>query len=132
MKVRNGFVSNSSSSSFIVVIKNNESLENNLNKILDETFKNKKDSLFYRNSIIMVDTISNNITCKGIEEIFNCYVVDNLEELKEDVPSVYRNIIKYKEQIDNQQYQVCMVNIDYDELVDIDDYEDNYIKIMEL
>ena len=80
MKVRTGFVSNSSSSSFIVAIKNGSEITPE--KLL-KAFKVGKDSIFYTCAKRMAELLSqgDNMTEK---EILEDWGVDSIKELEEE------------------------------------------------
>jgi hypothetical protein len=71
MKIRNGFVSNSSSSSFIVTMKNGEKMTKEL---LMETFDVKKTSPLYSFANELSDWIMKNVEKQDVSDIYEKYV----------------------------------------------------------
>jgi len=71
MKIRNGFVSNSSSSSFVVIVKNGEELKN---ENLMEIFDVKESSPLYSFAKDLANWISNNVKEMDIKEIHDNFV----------------------------------------------------------
>lgn len=90
MKIRNGFVSNSSSSSFIVIMKNGEKMSK---EILIELFDIKENSILFGFADKLSDWMMSNIKEQNIEDIYRNYVGDpkgkSTEELIDDFFNEY-------------------------------------------
>lgn len=81
MKTRIGFVSNSSSSSFVIVSKNG-----NLNaKKLIKAFDVGEQSPLYDLVCEMAKTLVDNSKKTTLEELYDYYGADNIKDLPEDV-----------------------------------------------
>jgi len=80
MKIRNGFVSNSSSSSFIIGVKKGNMNKTNLMKI----FKIEKDSVLYSFAESLVEFIVNDVSAYTMEEYLHDMCYDSIEALLED------------------------------------------------
>ncbi len=82
MKMRNGFVSNSSSSSFVVMCKGN--LKTELDAVVEDVKKIKSPFGFGKIAEQIVDTLVNRVTeYKTVAEILNefCYDEEEIEEI---------------------------------------------------
>ncbi len=80
MKFRNGFVSNSSSSSFIVTMKNGEKMTK---EILMNVFDVKKNSPLYKFAKDLSDWVMKNVKEQSIKDIHDDYFGSN-KKLSED------------------------------------------------
>lgn len=109
MKIRNGFVSNSSSSSFIVTMKNGEKMTK---QTLLEAFDVKETSPLYKFAEELSDWIISNVEEKDIAGIYEEYVYsDNsdslttekmIEEIIEDYSGIDRENL---EKIASKEYR---------------------------
>ena len=96
MKVRNGFVSNSSSSSFIVTIKNGEKISKN---ILMKLFDLDEKSILFNFANELSDWMINNLKEMSIKDIFENYCdsgknLSDEEMIDEIIEQGYPNISK--------------------------------------
>jgi hypothetical protein len=108
MKVRNGFVSNSSSSSFIVIVKSYKKISNNM---LMKLFDLNENSILYGFASELSDWMLEHLKEMTIKDIFNnyCYSEDkNLSEedmidiiINESYPVVAKEDL---EKIKNKEY----------------------------
>lgn len=107
MKVRNGFVSNSSSSSFIVTMKNGEKMTK---KTLLEAFDVKETSPLFSFANELSDWIINNVKERNITGIYEDYVggskgkqIDEMiDSIIEDYGGMDREIL---EKIVSEEYR---------------------------
>jgi len=109
MKIRNGFVSNSSSSSFIVLIKNDQKISNNM---LMKLFDLKENSILCGFASELSNWMLENLKEMTIKDIFNnyCYSEDkNLSEedminiiINDSCPDISREEL---EKIKNKEYR---------------------------
>jgi hypothetical protein len=81
MKIRNGFVSNSSSSSFVVILKNGEELKKDN---LIDVFGVDRTSPMYGITESIVDWIVDNLEKMSIEAIFDNYCWSDVEITTEE------------------------------------------------
>jgi len=81
MKIRNGFVSNSSSSSFVVLIKNGEKMTK---EMLNDLFDIKENSILFGFSNILSNWILNNVKELSIKDIFDNYSWSEDKNLSEE------------------------------------------------
>lgn len=99
MKVRSGFVSNSSSSSFIVTMKNGEKMTK---ETLLEAFDVKETSPLYKFAVELSDWIIGNVEEKTVVGIYEDYIggskgksIDEMiEEITEDYGSMDRELLE--------------------------------------
>lgn len=82
MKIRNGFVSNSSSSSFVVIMKNNDKMTEE--KLLEVFDVNEKSPL-YSFAKDLSHWIMNNVKEHGIEDIYRDYVGNPKDKTTEEM-----------------------------------------------
>ena len=109
MKIRNGFVSNSSSSSFIVLIKNDQKISKNM---LMKLFDLKENSILCGFASELSNWMLENLKEMTIKDIFNnyCYSEDkNLSEedminiiINDSYPDISREEL---EKIKNKEYR---------------------------
>jgi len=107
MKLRNGFVSNSSSSSFIVIMKNGKEMTKN---VLLEVFDVKKTSPLYSFAKNLSKWIINNVEEKDIKDIYEDYVGDpdgkTIDEMIEEIVEDYGGMNKEElEKIASKEYR---------------------------
>jgi len=88
MKIRIGYVSNSSSSSFIIVSKKGELTKE---KLL-EMFKVPKESLLYQVAVEFADILIQNSNKASLKEILDDYGVEDIE----DLPKYQQEALKIK------------------------------------
>ena len=105
MKVRNGFVSNSSSSSFVVIMKNGKKLTK---KTLLEVFDVKETSPIYSFADGLAEWMSRNVEQMNIKEIHDNFCggddksdEEMIEEIIEDYGAISREDL---EKIKNKEY----------------------------
>lgn len=119
MKTRNGFVSNSSSSSF--VIGSDRELSEDL---LIELFKVPGDSLMYPMTEELSEIITKNSEKVSLREILNDYCVDNISDLPKNYEKAFKKEFTYRgwasdETRRGMEVALCYMNLNYesDELV---------------
>ncbi len=134
MKIRNGFVSNSSSSSFMITMKNNKELTK---KNIMEVLNVNEDSFFYNIAIEIADVFVQNIELSNIDDLFEYYgylnksdptFKEKIEHLaeensflnKETLENINNNKIKYYiGNISNEdggiESALCSMNIQYED-----------------
>ena len=121
MKIRNGFVSNSSSSSFLIISKNSELTTD----ILMDSFKIDKESPLYSVAKDIAKDLKA-LSIKYTKDDFLKEFANSEKELEEDYPSLYEI---YKK-IDSSIYYAICDDIDYPLLYSLNiDYEDDNILI---
>jgi len=110
MKIRHGFVSNSSSSSFIIGIKDNKDFDEGLTKdALIKVFGVERTSLLYNLSVGISEYISEHADEQTIQSLLNDYGYDTVEELMENIEAA--NLI-------NDGYKVYTLSASYNETDD--------------
>jgi hypothetical protein len=107
MKTRNGFVSNSSSSSFIVIMKNRKELSK---EYLLETFGVNEKSPLYGFAEDLANWIVNNVELQSIKDLYHNYIGGSnkknptedemIEEILEDYGGVNKKLLQ---QIKNKE-----------------------------
>lgn len=108
MKLRNGFVSNSSSSSFVVTMKNGEKMTK---EILMEIFDVKKTSPLYKFAKDLTKWIINNVKEMDIKDIYENYIGNKErtltdEEMIEEIVADYGGMNKKElEKIARKEYR---------------------------
>jgi hypothetical protein len=121
MKIRNGFVSNSSSSSFLIISKNGELTTD----ILMESFKIDKESPLYNVAKDIAKDLKS-LSRKYTKDDFLKEFANSEKDFEEDYPSLYEI---YKK-IDSSIYYAICDDVDYPLLYSLNiDYEDNNILI---
>ncbi|MCK9416303.1 hypothetical protein M0Q97_06565 [Candidatus Dojkabacteria bacterium] len=121
MKIRNGFVSNSSSSSFMIISKNGELTTN----ILMKSFKIDKESPLYNVAKDIAKDLKS-LSRKYTKDDFLKEFANSEKDLEEDYPSLYEI---YKK-IDYHIYYAMCDDVDYPLLYNLNiDYEDDNILI---
>jgi hypothetical protein len=121
MKIRNGFVSNSSSSSFLIISKNGELTTD----ILMESFKIDKESPLYNVAKDIAKDLKS-LSRKYTKDDFLKEFANSEKDFEEDYPSLYEI---YKK-IDSSIYYAICDDVDYPLLYSLNiDYEDDNILI---
>jgi len=124
MKVRTGFVSNSSSSSFIIISKGSKTIAEVLQDRLNEEFKDNENSLFYKSSEDMINTIIHNIEDSNLDTLLSNFCCKSLEELHDEFKSLYDLIKKYEA----EEFQIASFMIDWEHNFSIN-FEDDTLLI---
>jgi len=107
MKIRNGFVSNSSSSSFIIVMKNNQKLTK---ESLIESFEVSEKSPLFGFAENLAKFLANEATELTIDKLYNNYISstnkpvdEEINELVNEISFIDRNMM---ESIKNDKIKV--------------------------
>ena len=125
MKIRNGFVSNSSSSSFLIISKNGELTKD----MLMTAFAISEKSPLYPMAKQMADEMVNSCEEYTVEDYMDNYMGYTEEEYKENYPEQYETI----EQVKEHNWKIYMGSADscdQPSLCEMElNYEDDNIKI---
>ena len=120
MKIRNGFVSNSSSSSFIIVCKNVELSSN----ILMNAFDIEKDSQIYNIVKTVMKILIDNIDITSVDDYMKEFYYNTEKDFEERNPKDF-NFLK---KIRDNKWEFHKGEIDKYKMYDFDiDYEDDNI-----
>lgn len=120
MKIRNGFVSNSSSSSFIIVCKNVELSSN----ILMNAFDIEKDSQIYNIIKTVMKILIDNIDITSVDDYMKEFYYNTEKDFEERNPKDF-NFLK---KIRDNKWEFNKGEIDKYKMYDFDiDYEDDNI-----
>ena len=119
MKIRNGFVSNSSSSSFIIVCKNVELSSN----ILMNAFDIEKDSQIYNIIKTVMKILIDNIDITSVDDYMKEFYYNTEKDFEERNPKDF-NFLK---KIRDNKWEFNKGEIDKYKMYDIDYEDDNII-----
>jgi len=92
---RNGFVSNSSSSSFFIFVKNKDKNLNILNEKICEIFDVKENSFWYDMSKDFIECIKDNSKEYNVKQLMKEYGADDMEELQDCFPEEIKKYINH-------------------------------------
>lgn len=126
MKTRIGFVSNSSSSSFIIGFKEKPKNEKDFKEKIAKIFTLPKTSIYYNISKEVIDLLYSRAEEYSIKKYFNDYSID-LEDLESDtgqyptLRKIYKNdYILYEGSVSDEdpepgEYVLVTMNINYED-----------------